>query len=267
MKFLYAFLFIFSSLCASAQLCNPADHDWGSAAFGVSPDPTIGENFVPGYLNSPYSDQVFVKAPASVADIDSTFVGIQLAIDSISLDSITFSNGVTTSNISSLGMSVTCNNNGDSPNPCMFMPGGAYCGDISGTPNAAGSFPVEIHVTVYFYFFTNQAIPYTFEGYVMDILDGNAVIEPIVDQNISVLQNFPNPANLSTTIKFELTKAEMANITVTNLMGKKVFERSFNARRGENVQILATEDLAPGIYLYSVTAGDRKMTKKMLVQR
>lgn len=266
MKLFYAFLFLLTGTFVSAQVCNPSDHDWGSAAFGVSPDPTVGENFVYGYLNSPYSDQVYVKAPQSVADVDSTFVGIQLAIDSISLDSITFFNGVSSLNINSLGMNVTCNNNGDSPNPCMFMPGNAYCGDITGIPNAAGSFPVEIHVTVYFYFFTNQAIAYTFEGYTLDILSESAVLEPVLEQSIALLQNAPNPANQSTTIKFELTKAETASITVTNLMGKRVWDRSFNARRGENVQIIPTDDLAPGIYLYSVAVGDRKMTKKMLVQ-
>jgi hypothetical protein len=266
MKHLFALIFTLIGSMGFAQLCNPLDHDWGNEPFGVSPDPTVGENFVTGYLNIMYNDQVYVKAPTSVSDVDSTFVGIQLAIDSISLDSITYFNGVSDVNISALGMSVTCNNNGDSPNPCMFLAGNAYCGDISGVPNTVGSFPVTIHVTVYFYFFTGQAIAYTFEGYTLDVLSEIAVADLNISQNILTLENYPNPANQSTTMKFDLAKAEMASITVTNLMGKKVLDRTFNARRGENLQIIPTDEFAPGIYLYSVTVGDRKMTKKMLVQ-
>ena len=266
MKILYFLIVCFISTAATAQVCNPADHDWGGALFGVSPDPTIGENFVPGYLNMPYNDQVYVKAPSSVADVDSTFAGIQLAIDSISLDSITFFNGLSEQSVSLLGLSVTCNNGGDSPNPCMFMPGNAYCGDISGIPNAVGSFPVKIHVTVYFVFFSSQAIAYTFEGYTLDVLEDIAVLESSRVQSIASLQNFPNPANNSTNIKFELGKADQVTLSITNLMGKKVLDKNLIARKGENTAVVNTEEFASGIYLYSITSGDKKITKRMLVQ-
>jgi Secretion system C-terminal sorting domain len=266
MKLFYAFFLSIFVSSAFAQVCNPADHDWGTAAFGVSPDPTIGENFVSGVINLPYSDQVYVKAPASVADVDSTFVGIELDIDSISLDSITYFNGLSDLNLSSLGLNVTCNNNGDSPNQCMFLPGNAYCGDIAGIPNAVGSFPVKIHVTVYFYFFTNQAIEYTFDGYTLDILQEIAVIEANVDQALGTLQNYPNPVNVSTTIKYDIAKAETAHIVITNLMGKKVYDKSVNSKRGDNAVVVNTEDFAAGIYLYSVAVGDKKITKRMLIQ-
>jgi Secretion system C-terminal sorting domain len=266
MKLFYVIALLCLSQITWAQLCNPADHDWGDAPFGVSPDPTIGENFVTGYLNLPYSDQVYVKAPATVADVDSTFIGLNLAIDSISLDSITYFNGISDINLNTLGLTIGCNNNGDSPNPCMFLPGNAYCGDISGYPNTVGSYPVIIHVTVYFYFFTNQAIDYTFEGYTLDILQEIAVAEQPQLQNIEQLTNSPNPVNNSTQIKFELAKAENVSLSITNLMGKKVYEKAIVGRRGDNSFMMNTEDLSSGIYLYSLSAGDKKLTKRMIVQ-
>lgn len=245
--------------------CDPASHDWMGEAFGVSPDPNAGETFVDGILGEYYNDVVYVLAPVDVTDIDSTFA-IDLQIDSISLDSITLFNGLADVQLSNIGLNVTCNNNGDSPNPCMFMPGNAYCGDISGVPTAAGIFPVKIYVKVFFNFFGPQSAPYEFENYTLNIVDPTSILEKVTPA-ITISQNTPNPANTSTDITFQLSRPENVQFEVLNLLGEKIYASKSSGRKGDNKLTLDTSAMEPGVYLYSIQCADKKFTKRMIVQR
>ncbi len=262
-------IILFAAILAAFQYssfsqCNPSAHDWGGATFGVSPNPNNGETFLPAALGVPYSDAVYILCPTSSTDIDPTLPAV--AIDSIRLDSITIFNGLVDVQLSSVGLNVTCNNNGDSPNPCMFYPGNAYCGDIAGTPTAAGQFDVKIFVTVYFTIFGPSFLPYTFEGYTLDISGPNAVSE--LNQNaFTLLQNSPNPAANFTNVKFETGKSEDVTIQVTNLVGGVALQKLVKSKKGENVVRIDTSNLETGIYLYSIQTNEKKLTRKMIVQQ
>ncbi|HRK74098.1 MAG TPA: T9SS type A sorting domain-containing protein [Rhodothermales bacterium] len=81
-------------------------------------------------------------------------------------------------------------------------------------------------------------------------------------------QNFPNPFNPSTVIRFELKTKQYAKVNVYNILGKLiatlkdetmdagVYEVKFNA--GE---------LPSGVYFYSIETRSGKMTRQMLLMK
>lgn len=84
-------------------------------------------------------------------------------------------------------------------------------------------------------------------------------------------QNFPNPFNPATTIKYSLPRAEKVTIDIFNILGRRISQiidkkqpaGSHIAQwdgtnyRGENV--------ATGLYFYRITAGENVETRKMLL--
>jgi len=81
-------------------------------------------------------------------------------------------------------------------------------------------------------------------------------------------QNFPNPFNPSTTIRFSLPHHSHVIITVTNLLGQRVTELAngdIDAGYHE-IQFNAT-NLASGVYFYHLQAGSFVETKRLIVLR
>jgi hypothetical protein len=254
--------FIASGLVSIAQ-CAPDAHDWGTAAYGVSPNPANGESFLPATLGISFADVVYVKCPSDAGDVNPLFTGIP--IDSVRMDSITIFNGLNDVQLSAIGLEVTCNNLNDSPDPCMFMPGQSYCGDIVGVPTAAGLFDVKIYVHVFVNLAGPQEIPYTFEGYQLNVIDPNSVEEDIAT-TFALQQNSPNPANGFTNINYELAKSEDVTIRIMNLVGQVVYSKDIKGKKGKNSLRVETESYERGIYLYSIQSKDKKLTRKMIVQ-
>jgi len=262
---LSSFFIIVASVTGLAQ-CDPFEFDWGTATFGVSPNPNAGENFLPATLNQPYFDEVHVKCPSNIQDVDPTIL-FNVPIDSISLDSITIFNGIADVSLTNIGLNVTCNNNGDSPNPCMLYPGNVYCGDLFGSPTAAGVFPAKIYVTAYFNAFGNQAVPYPFEGYTLSVTDPSSVgVNEIRKAEINLGQSMPNPASIATQINYDLSSSSTVHFEVMNLVGQNVFTKVVNGKKGTNTIKLDTSEMESGVYLYSIRTGDKKMTKRLVVQ-
>lgn len=260
-KILLSFCLVITSTAVSFAQCDPSAYDWLGATFGVSPNPTLGENFVVGTLGQPYSDVIYVLAPSDGGDVDPLYTGV--AVDSIRLDSVTVFNGIADVQLSNIGLNVTCNNNGDSPDPCMFLPGEPYCGQISGTPTVAGTYDVKIWIKAYTAFLD---VPYSFEGYTLVIVDPNSVAEH-TQSTLIVKQNSPNPAIMYTNISYELARNEDVSVHVMNLVGETVFNRVIKGRKGDNTFRLETASFESGIYLYSIQTGDKKITRKMIVQQ
>ena len=83
-------------------------------------------------------------------------------------------------------------------------------------------------------------------------------------------QNFPNPFNPSTEIRFDLPNESFVSLTIHNLIGQKV--RTLNSENmlpGFHSMIWNGVDdlgnpLSSGMYFYSINAKEFKSTKKML---
>lgn len=81
-----------------------------------------------------------------------------------------------------------------------------------------------------------------------------------------VYQNFPNPFNPSTKIKFFLPKSEMVKIEVCNTIGQKT-ETLLNKPMpaGYHEIEFNGQNLSSGIYHYRIQAGEWQDVKKMIL--
>ncbi len=86
-----------------------------------------------------------------------------------------------------------------------------------------------------------------------------------IPQNFHLHQNYPNPFNPTTKIRFELNRSEEVRLEVYDISGRRVsgllnrqlpagiYEYTFDGR-----------DLASGVYFYSLTTQEKKITRKMV---
>jgi hypothetical protein len=79
-------------------------------------------------------------------------------------------------------------------------------------------------------------------------------------------QNFPNPFNPATTIQYDLPKNEYVNLVVYNALGQKVatLVNEFKTAGSYNV-LFDAGNMASGIYVCKIVAGDFVKTQKMLL--
>ncbi len=90
---------------------------------------------------------------------------------------------------------------------------------------------------------------------IVDIQFTGVEDEELLPTEYSVSQNFPNPFNPSTSIKFALPEASKVTMKIFNLLGQEVstlVNENYDAGRYE-VQFNANR-LASGIYIYSISA-------------
>ena len=248
-KLLLLTISFFLTLSIVNAQCTP-NPQYADSAYGVWPDTST--NFVSGEVGAAYSQVLDFKLPLDAGVIDPNFSGVN--IDSAVLTSV---DGLPP------GITYVCNTPTNS-----WMGGDQGCATLQGVPTAQGSYDITISldgwVTVFFAPFA-QAI--SFSGYVIDV--GAAGIETIqlTDQTFILQQNYPNPTNGNTTIDFIVGNTDMIDFTITNLLGDIVINRQINSKRGVNKIDVNTSDFSNGIYLYSISNGINKVTKRMIVSK
>ncbi|PTN02620.1 putative secreted protein (Por secretion system target) [Mangrovibacterium marinum] len=81
------------------------------------------------------------------------------------------------------------------------------------------------------------------------------------------LQNYPNPARVSTTIGFTLEEAATVNLAIFNSSGilvKQVLS-AYQAYPGVHQETISVEELVPGLYFYILEANGQRSTQKMII--
>lgn len=88
------------------------------------------------------------------------------------------------------------------------------------------------------------------------------------NNNLTVMQNHPNPFNGLSTIQYTLTENSNVIFTVTDLTGRvvKVIENT-NVSAGKHNLVLNSTDFAPGLYNYTLTSNSKSVTKKMFIAK
>ena len=93
----------------------------------------------------------------------------------------------------------------------------------------------------------------------------------LTPSNYLLSQNFPNPFNPITTIRYELPEDSFVNVTIFDMLGN-VVNNLINANQlsgYKSIQWNATnnqgEPVSAGVYLYKIRAGDFVDTKKMIL--
>jgi hypothetical protein len=102
------------------------------------------------------------------------------------------------------------------------------------------------------------------EGYVSVENEGVAI-------KFSLDENYPNPFNPSTTLRFDLPNVSNATLTIFNMLGQKV--KTFNLQNRQagshSLKWNATNDygdpVSAGIYLYQLQTRDFVKTRKMVL--
>ncbi len=99
---------------------------------------------------------------------------------------------------------------------------------------------------------------------------GTAIEDPNhqVPKAFALEQNYPNPFNPTTTIAFDLPKASHVTLTVYSITGQlvgKFLDQKMPAGR-HHVQI-SGENLASGVYIYTLQADNFRASKKMVLTR
>ena len=85
-------------------------------------------------------------------------------------------------------------------------------------------------------------------------------------KNITLYQNIPNPANGSTVIKYDLQKISDINLSIVDVTGRKIFDKSQNAvMAGSHKMLVDVSTFAKGAYFYTLTANGNKVTKRMII--
>ena len=92
-----------------------------------------------------------------------------------------------------------------------------------------------------------------------------------IDENangVKIEQNYPNPANESTTVSYTLTQASDVNVEVVDILGKVVMSSAQgNKVAGAHKININTSVLAAGTYSINITTEFGKVSNKMVVAR
>ena len=90
-------------------------------------------------------------------------------------------------------------------------------------------------------------------------------------QGFALEQNFPNPFNPFTTLRYDLPEDALVNITIYDMMGRVVSNLVSSQQRAgyKSVQWNATDffgkPVSAGVYLYQIRAGEFRQVKKMVL--
>jgi hypothetical protein len=97
--------------------------------------------------------------------------------------------------------------------------------------------------------------------------------ESIVPAGFSLDQNFPNPFNPSTQIRFTIPREGLVNLSVFDLLGQEIRVLLHGSLAAGQHTVTwdgsdALVEAAPsGVYFYRLTHGDRQVTRKLLLVR
>ena len=93
----------------------------------------------------------------------------------------------------------------------------------------------------------------------------------VIPEKFTLHQNYPNPFNPVTTLRYNLPKNGHGNITIYDMLGRKV-KTLINQNQDAGYRSVlwnATNDygkpVSAGIYLYQIQAGEYLQTNKMVL--
>ena len=98
-----------------------------------------------------------------------------------------------------------------------------------------------------------------------------STIDDQIPTDFSLHENYPNPFNPATTLRFDLPEVSDVNVVIYNMLGQKV--RTFNMNSisagSHSIKWNATNDLGDpvgaGVYLYQLQVKDFMNTRKMIL--
>jgi hypothetical protein len=121
-----------------------------------------------------------------------------------------------------------------------------------------------------FYYFNSMWGPYYFAGAVLNGRTYGSIVlvenpPSSIPAKPSLEQNYPNPFNPTTRIAFTIPYKTHAKLEVLDLLGR-VISTAFDGDvdPGNHVVDFDATRLSTGLYFYSLTAGEQRLTKAMI---
>ncbi|MCF8424421.1 MAG: T9SS type A sorting domain-containing protein [Bacteroidia bacterium] len=92
-------------------------------------------------------------------------------------------------------------------------------------------------------------------------------VKSIVNENLKSFVIYPNPANQSTSISFNIIEKNKVTTNVYDVLGNVVstLSQSNDFEKGNNTIIINTSNLSSGIYYISLDVNGAKETKKLII--
>lgn len=102
--------------------------------------------------------------------------------------------------------------------------------------------------------------------FVYNVTNSTNIISSEIPAEYKLFNNYPNPFNPSTLIKFQIKDLKLVTLKVYDITGKLVTTLiNEKLQPGEYNISFDGKDLASGVYIYRIEAGDFKDTKKMML--
>jgi phosphatidylserine/phosphatidylglycerophosphate/cardiolipin synthase-like enzyme len=96
-------------------------------------------------------------------------------------------------------------------------------------------------------------------------VDGSSDVVPA---EYALEQNFPNPFNPATTVRFSVADARFVTLKIFDILGREIATLVNEQLRPGNYSIQWNgSSLSSGVYFYRIEAGNFRQTKKMLLQK
>ena len=94
-------------------------------------------------------------------------------------------------------------------------------------------------------------------------IDGVGIDE--TNGTLSVGQNVPNPSTGETEIPYELKNNSNVTLSIYDVTGNEVMNQSVNSSKGHHTFKVSSDNLAAGVYYYTVSTTEGSITHKMIV--
>jgi hypothetical protein len=96
----------------------------------------------------------------------------------------------------------------------------------------------------------------------------NVGVEGGLPLTFALDQNYPNPFNPTTTVRYDLAKTTDVSLRVYNMQGQMVRELVSGLQNAGRYELQFNADnLASGVYVYHLQAGDFSQTRKMVLMK
>lgn len=94
----------------------------------------------------------------------------------------------------------------------------------------------------------------------------NALLNKDIPDEYSINQNFPNPFNPLTIIKFGIPEDNFVSIKIYDITGKEIAELLNDFKKAGRYEVkFNASAFASGVYYYKITAGSYVMIRKMIL--
>ncbi len=154
-----------------------------------------------------------------------------------------------------------------------FNSGGTLQWDISyGAPLYTQNYPSKVLYKNGFIYVTGLSkSPTTLDDYIT-IKYSQTVSRPAsvneIPESFKLYDNYPNPFNPSTNIKFDIAKESNAKLVVYDILGKVIDEPLNEHREAGGYELVwDASKFSSGVYFYKLTAGEFTETKKMILTK